>query len=223
MVALVFGQSNAANFGETRRMAGPSVYSLYKGWLYRARDPLRGADGNGGSVWTRLGDLLIAEKLYDRVIFVPVAIGGTEISRWAPDGDLHPLILRAIEDVKKRKLTFSYLLWHQGESDAVLHTSKLDYMKRFRAMLASIRQHGVAAPVFVAVASRCGQYAINLEIEQAQRELVNPMAGVYAGPDTDVLDESYRYDSCHFSDAGLLKHAELWFQKLKAQATQEKP
>jgi hypothetical protein len=216
MVALVLGQSNAANFGESRRMSGPGVYNLYRGWLYRARDPLRGANGQTGSVWTRLGDKLIAEKLYNTVIFVPAAVGATEIERWAPEGDLHPLILKAIEDAQKRRLKITHLLWHQGESDAVLRTSRLEYKLRFLAMLASIRAHGVDAPIFVAVATRCGQYLPSSEIESAQRELIDPGMGIYPGPNTDVLDEHFRYDGCHFSDEGLDIHASLWVQSLKA-------
>jgi hypothetical protein len=216
MVALVFGQSNAANFGETLHTSGPGVYNLYQGRLYRARDPLRGANGEWGSVWTRLGDRLIAEKRYDTVIFVPVAVGGTEIARWAPDGDLHQLLLKAIEDTQRRKLKFTHLLWHQGESDGVLFTRKADYQARFLAMLGSIREHGVGAPIYVAVATRCGTYPVSPEIQQAQRELVDPAAGILAGPDTDLLDETWRHDGCHFSAGGLEQHARLWLEALAA-------
>ena len=216
MVALVFGQSNAANFGEERHVAGPNVFNLYKGRLYRARDPLRGANGEGGSVWTRLADRLIAEGLFDSVILVPAAIGGTEIARWTPDGELHPLILRAIEDVQRRRLKFTHLLWHQGESDAVLFTSRADYRQRFLAMLASIREHGVDAPVFVATATRCGQYPVNPDIQQAQRELVDFTLGILPGPNTDLLDETFRYDTCHFSKEGLDAHALMWLWQIKA-------
>jgi len=219
MVALVFGQSNAANFGETRHAAGRNVYVLHRGRLYAARDPLRGANGEGGSVWSRLGDKLIAEGLFDTVIFVPAAVGGTEIARWTPDGDLFPLIARAIDDVQRRKLKFTHLLWHQGESDAVLFTHPREYQKRFLEMLAGIRARGVDAPVYVAVATRCGQYPVNPDIQWAQRDLVNPAAGILPGPDTDLLDETFRYDGCHFSSAGLEAHALMWLWQIKAQQT----
>jgi hypothetical protein len=221
MVALVFGQSNAANFGESPHRSGPGVYNLYDGYLYYARDPLRGANGEGGSVWTRLGDDLIADKMYDAVIFIPAAVGGTEIARWAPDGDLHPLIIKAIESAQKRGLKITHLLWHQGESDAYLHTSKKDYEERFMAMLADIRAHGVDAPIFVSVATHCGPYPVNGEIQAAQTELVNPSLGIFAGPNTDTLGDDERIEGCHFSNDGLEKHAELWVQQLKAQADWE--
>lgn len=216
MVALVLGQSNAANFGETRHRSGPGVYNLYRGYMYYARDPLRGANGEGGSPWTRLGDKLIASKLYDAVIFAPAAIGATEIAKWTPDGELFSLIEKAIGDANKRKYKITHIFWHQGESDAYLHTSKKDYMARFMAMLGGIRKLGVDAPIYVSVATRCGQFPIVPEIQQAQSELANPALGIYAGPNTDILDQTYRVDGCHFSTLGLDQHAEMWFQIIKS-------
>lgn len=210
MVALVFGQSNAGNWGESRRIAGPGVFSFFRGRYERARDPLPGANGHGGSVWTRLGDKLIAAKLYDRVIFVPAAIGGTEIAQWAPGGPLHKDLLRNVREAQRAGLKFTHLFWHQGESDAVLGTSQEDYQRRFLDMLAAIRALGVDAPVFIALATRCGDYPPNETIRAAQRGLVEPALGIFQGPDTDQLDARYRYDGCHLSDAGLDAHAEMW-------------
>lgn len=214
MVALVFGQSNAANFGETRRVAGPNVLNLRNGLLTRARDPLRGANGQGGSVWTRLGDKVIAAGMYDRVILVPAAIGATEIAEWVPGMPLHEHILSAIRDAQKRGLAFTHLLWHQGESDAFLKIGYADYQLRFRNMLRSIREHGVGAPVFVSVATRCGQYPVSEEIQGAQMNLVNHDAAIWAGPNTDALDGAFRHDGCHFSAAGLDRAADLWLEAI---------
>jgi len=215
MVALVFGQSNAGNWGESPRTAGPRVFSFFRGRYARAKDPLPGANGNGGSVWTRLGDKLIDTKLYDRVVFVPAAIGATQISEWAPGGILHKDLLRNIDEATEAGYTFTHLLWHQGESDAVLGTSTQEYEERFRSMLASIRQQGVDAPAFVAVTTRCSAFIPNPEIRQAQQDLVNPAQGIFAGPDTDMLDETFRFDSCHFSNEGLDMHANLWLKVIR--------
>jgi hypothetical protein len=216
MVALVFGQSNAGNWGESRRIAGPRVYSFFRGRYERARDPLPGADGQGGSVWTRLGGKLIAAGLYDRVVFVPAAIGATEIAEWAPSGRLHQDLLRNVREARRARLVFTHLLWHQGESDAALGTAAEDYQARFLALLAAIRALGVDAPAFVAVATRCGQYPPNEAIRNAQRGLVNPALGIFAGPDTDQLGPEYRYDGCHFSDQGLDAHAQMWLEVIRA-------
>jgi len=213
MVAIVFGQSNSANYGESRKAAREGVYNFYKGKLYRAEDPLLGATGNQGSVWTRLGDKIVDEKLYDRVIFISIGVGNTPIARWTTGGDLHSRIINAIIEVTQNGLKVTHLLWHQGESD--IKTSKQEYKKMFMNMLHDIRSRGIKAPIYVSVATRCGRNMSN-EIQQAQAELVDISSGIYHGPNTDDLGFAYRYDGCHFSDQGLEKFAELWMEKLKA-------
>lgn len=214
MVALVFGQSNSANSGETPHKSRPGVYNFYKGKLYPAQDPLLGATGDGGSVWTRLGDQLVEKQYYDAIVFVPLGVGETAIARWKSDGDLHPAILQAIHDVEAQGLTITHLLWHQGESDALLKTSKSTYKIMFLDMLLSIRKQGVNAPIYVSVATRCQKQLPDEQIRQAQQELVNPAQGIYGGPDTDKLGFGDRYDGCHFSTEGLEKFAQLWLEKL---------
>ena len=213
MVALVFGQSNAANSGETRYSPSGGVYNFYRGQLYRAKDPLLGATGRGGSVWTRLGDRLIAAGHYDAVVFVPLAVGNTSIARWTTGGDLHGGVLQAIREVQALGLNFTHLLWHQGESDT--GTPADAYRSMFLAMLASIRSEGVDAPIYVSVATRCHQLGPNEVVRQAQQELVDPARNIHGGPDTDSLGERYRYDGCHFSTGGLGRFAEIWLRVLE--------
>jgi len=214
MVALAFGQSNAANFGENPRRAGAGVFNFYQGKLYAAHDPLLGAGGDGGSMWTRLGNRLIAAKYYDAVVFLTLGVGGAALTRWTVNGDLHPRLVEAIRDVQSHGLPITHVLWHQGETDAMLHTSKHAYKQMFMDMVSSIRQQGVRAPIYVSVATRCHKVRGQEEIRQAQQELVDTDKGIYAGPDTDTLDWGYRYDGCHFSDEGLARCAELWLEKL---------
>ena len=82
MVALAFGQSHVANFGETPKTATQDVYNYYDGKFYRAQDPLLGTDGASESVWTKLGDKLIERNLYDAVVFIPLARNSTLEIRW---------------------------------------------------------------------------------------------------------------------------------------------
>jgi Carbohydrate esterase, sialic acid-specific acetylesterase len=215
MVALVFGQSNAANFGQSRRTAGPKVQVLAGNRLIRAADPLPGANGEGGSVWTRLGDKLIAAGRYDRVIFVAAAVGGTEIGEWTPESKKHfRLIESQLRAAQARGLRFTHLLWHQGESDAYLQIHPTDYRQRFGSIMKGIRELGVDAPVFVAVATRCGAYGENKDIRWVQRDMVNHDLRIWQGPDTDVLGPEFRHDGCHFSTDGLNAHADLWLEYL---------
>jgi len=215
MVALILGQSNSANFGQTRNSGGQSVYNFHRGKLYRAQDPLLGADGDGGSVWTRLGDKIIQEQLYRAVIFVPLGVGGSSLSRWTPAGDLHQKIIDAVAELKAQRLSITHLFWHQGEQDAVLKTTGSEYNRMFLDMLSSVRSRGVDAPIYVSIASRCETEPENREIQEAQRALVERAKGIFPGPHTDLLGLTYRYDGCHFSDQGLDYAALLWLHALK--------
>jgi hypothetical protein len=212
MVAIVFGQSNSANHGESRKRAREGVYNFYKGKLYRADDPLLGATGDRGSVWTRLGDKIIEEKIYDDVIFISVGVHTTLIARWTAGGDLHSRIINAIDEAKQNGFNVTHLLWQQGESD--IRTSKEEYKAMFMDMLYSIRSTGIKAPIYVSISTRCGTSILS-EVQEAQAELVDIPLGIYPGPNTDSLGFCYRYDGCHFSDEGLEKYAELWLEKLK--------
>ncbi len=215
MVALAFGQSNSANHGSVLDNGDRNVYNFYQGELYEAQDPLLGATGDGGSVWTRLGRKLIASKKYDAVVFVTVGVGGSEIGRWTPGGDLHPRVLGAIRDLKAQGLDVTHLLWHQGEADNRLGTSQEAYRERFLRLLSSIRSQGVDAPIYVSTTTRCGSLNPNEHVRQAQIKLIDAGSGILAGPDTDILTGVDRKrDGCHFSDVGLGKFADLWLKKL---------
>ena len=216
MVALVFGQSNSANSGAARYTPTHDVYVFYEGKCYTAADPLFGTSGNGGTVWSRLGDKLIEAGLYDKVLLVAVGVGGTNIARWKPDGDLYPRVLDAIASLDSKGIKITHMLWHQGESDNGMHTKKDDYKNMFMAMLDDIRKHGVDAPIYVAVATRCAAMPEGFEIQQAQRELVNPALKIFPGAYSDeLLSIDDRHDACHFSGSGLDKHATLWLNAIK--------
>ena len=217
MVALVFGQSNSSNAGETPKAAAmDAVYNFYRGQLYRAEDPLLGADGKGGSVWTRLGDRLIERNLHDAVVFAALGVKDSEIARWQSSGDLHQSILDVIQDLKNHRLSITHLLWHQGESDALLKTDADTYKRMFLDMLASIRRQGVEAPIFVSIATRCGKNRGEPSLQRAQSELINNAQMIYPGPNTDTLGLAYRMDGCHFADEGLDEAARLWLEALES-------
>lgn len=214
MVAIAFGQSNSANFGNVRHQSKSGVYNLFENELYAAQDPLIGASGTGGSVWTRLGDILIDSGRYDAVVFVAIGGSGTAIEEWAPGGQMHDRIIRAIKSTRKSGLEITHLLWHQGETDASIGTDSQQYQAYFRQMLAAIRSHGVSAPIFVSLATRCFETMPDNIIRGAQSILVDVTNGVLLGPDTDDLGDSFRYDRCHLSQPGLQAAALLWHEQL---------
>ncbi len=107
-------------------------------------------------------------------------------------------------------------------------------------MSGAIRNIGINAPIYVAVATACdmrsgrwepdridaiirrgtdsllGQQVAQQSIREAQRFLVNGV-DIFSGPDTDTISPWLRFDGCHFSHMGLRKHADLWFEAITKQ------
>src|SRR5262249_53174286 len=106
----------------------------------------------------------------------------------------------------------SYVLWHQGEADALYGTSVDDYANAFRAIVKSLRDHDIRAPIYVATASYFavpeGYGASQALIRRAQQSLIRPRDAILAGPDTDLIKD--RFDGCHMGSTGLREHAQMW-------------
>lgn len=213
MVAVTFGQSHSANYGETRMTPTGKVYQMYQGKCYKAKDPLLGASGDYGSVWTRLGQYLVDGGVYDSVIFIPIGSGGSSVAQWKQDGEYFPRLSSAIKLAGERGFTITHFLWHQGEAD-MGKLSTDEYKNDFSDMLSGIRSLGSTAPIFVPVSSACdGRNAA--DIQKAQQELTDGSAKIYAGPDTTTIPASHTWQSCHYSTLGLQELATLWYYKIK--------
>ncbi len=215
MIAVTFGQSNSANFANARyQPASGNVYSFHDGNCYRAIDPMPGASGGGGSVWTHLGDKLLNQAGYQRVIFATVGEASSEIARWSPNGDLFLRLLETLRQLRKSGLEPTHLLWHQGEADAMKKTSAENYQRHFRAMVNGLRREGIDAPVYISIASYCYGEASEI-IRIAQTQLIDINHKIYPGPNTDnIIGMEYRFDDCHFSARGLEKFSDAWLYAL---------
>ncbi len=77
MVAFVFGQSNSANGeGERFQAKGANVFNYFDSHYYIASDPLLGATGTAGSMWTITANKLIEKNIADKVILIAAGVGG---------------------------------------------------------------------------------------------------------------------------------------------------
>ena len=228
-VLFVFGQSNSANAGRDRYVAGNEVvnFNPHDGRCYQAEDPLLGPDGSGGSVWGRLGDDLVNEGLYRRVLIVPIGIGGTQLALWTPGGRLHVRVEKSARMLAEAGIRPTHVLWHQGESDVVADTPPNEYVAMFGGLVASLAELGIDAPVFPAVATHCyfedgmrATYAASAErIRGAQASLPERIPNVRPGPDTDaIVGPRFRHDGCHFNYQGIDAHARLWVRALREAA-----
>jgi lysophospholipase L1-like esterase len=221
MVALVFGQSQAANQVQERFVGDRGVFNYLRGRCYQAVDPLLGTGGDKGNVWTLVANALVEQKQFDAVVLVTIAIGGTSIAQWAPGGRLNEHLMDAVTAIAP-VFPFTHVFIAQGETDFLSGTPPEDYLRKFADLIASLRKRGIAVPIFVAIESGfCDAAATPAKpgnpIAEAQKRIVATQEGVYFGADTDAVNApSDRYDGCHLSGSGARKLAKLWTQAIAA-------
>lgn len=220
LVLLVAGQSNTGNHAGQRYESnyGTRVINFWDGKCYKTESPLLGTTGYWGESWTLLANKLIAADVAEQMVLIPAGIGGTPIIRWQNDGDLNKMLLDVVKSVQAQyKVT--QVLWHQGESDYSNKTTSAEYTQRFESLVQSLRDKGVDAPVFPAVATKCGldtAWSVDNPVAVAQKALPNRDKLIYAGPNTDkLLNKLDRYDDCHFSGSGQEKFADAWVNAIK--------
>ena len=198
-------------------------YNYYRGRCYHAVDPLLGPTGDAGTVWTRLADRCIRSGLYDRVLIIPIAVGATTVSEWAPGSYLYRLLAKTIRDVSSQGLTITHCFWIQGQSEdsagEIGTTAVRDrYIERFTAIIKGMRELGVRAPVYVAI-STISHNGFNPAVQEAQRMLVNPALGILPGPDYDAImkNPANRWEEVHLSHQGLEIATQAWFTALTSE------
>lgn len=220
-VLLLIGQSNAGNHAGQRFRSeyGEKVVNFFNGQCYVAASPLLGSDGIGGEYWTQLGNLLLDHKSFDQVVLAPAAISGAEVSRWGPGGDLNRTMTDTASQLQQRGYLVTHVIWVQGEIDYVRGTNEKDYRDRFVSLVSSLRSFGVAAPVYVAIATKClgasnggtRFHSADNPVARAQLALPDPAANLRSGVNSDaLLGDLDRYDDCHFGASGEQKVARAW-------------
>ena len=211
-VILAFGQSNAANSADTRvdYSHDPRLVNFYNGRCYLAASPLLGATGTGGEFLTTMSAMLLKAGKYSQIVLVPAGVGDSAVVSWQAGGPLNAMLLDVIAKVR-REYVITHLIWHQGESDQERKTEAWRYVDRFESMLESVRDLGVDAPIFTAIATKCGRAPIDLSspVRIAQAQLVERHSDIHLAIDSDSVlgDEDRAADQCHLSMSGVEKMA----------------
>ncbi|MHC2456587.1 hypothetical protein ACVMIX_003228 [Rhizobium leguminosarum] len=225
-VLLVLGQSNAANDGGQRHRSnyGARVVNAFDKRCFIAASPLLGSTDTKGEYWTLLGNNLIASGQNDSVILAPLAYSGSEVARWAKGGDLNPVLVDTVKQLQDSGYRITNVLWVQGEKDLVIGTTAETYQKQFMSMVDTLRQHGVEAPVYISIASKClepsnggfKEHIPDNAIVRAQLALSKSGHGIREGVNSDaLLDGDDRYDDCHIGGTGAEKMSEAWLNLLR--------
>ncbi len=207
---LAMGQSNAANHGSVPGRAGAGVFVLHDGRIFEAIDPIPGASGKGGSVWTRFAPAWLRRPDVEHVLVNCVAQSSSSLDSWLPGSANFLRVQRAVVDFTDRGLAIDAVVWHQGETEAWHNDAKgAEYALKIESLMDGLRGVGIKAPVFVCLASRDGEGVINPAIRLAQASIWNASGNVFAGVDADSLGDEFRSDGVHFNNRGLERFAEL--------------
>ncbi len=207
MVAICMGQSNAANHGDVRLTAPQSVTVLGGMELIPASDPLPGASGEGGSVWTRLGTSLVASSVFEEVVFIPIAVDGSAVAEWSPKGKCYPKFADACDRARQAGQEVTHVFWHQGERDTALKSGYDHYLGHLAEIVSAIRTTLPLAKIIICTASyRFGE--TNKQVRTAQSAICE-RNDIVQGPDTDKIGEQWRHDNLHFNADGQQKFSDL--------------
>jgi len=235
----IWGQSLAANSGHGRYAARNTkrtcVYS--NGKFYPCSDPIVGAEGPGGSVWSRFADAILGRPINNstvsQVVIGCCAQGGTSIKDWAPGGSQAPRLARCLSDYLATVGQPTHLVFSQGESDVVFLSTE-QWLDRWQAIVASVRKLGCTSKIWTSIETVCnlrtaadpfdedvirrtpGSY-IELEVGRQSIRAAQRIAGSFApdtrpGPNLDLIDWHLRAcgDGCHFGERGLAMAAQAW-------------
>jgi hypothetical protein len=212
-VILVIGQSLSANHASQKFITKypNSVINFFNNKCYIASSPLLGATSEYGEFITPLADQLIKSKKYNTVIIVASGIGGTAINRWQYGGDLNTMLSKTIDQLSN-SYKITDVIWQQGESDYLGHTSTVDYINSFTSLAHTLLIKKVDAPIFISISTKCGPNWIeNNPISIAQNQLVDNrkiFIGVNSDKLLDVIDRTP--DECHLMGSGQIKISESY-------------
>lgn len=222
-VFLIAGQSLAA--GASEGLYSPSNASFvdnlsqFDGQMLRASDPLIGQavaalPSQRASPFTRVADKLISWGAFDRVVLIPVAIGGTTIAQW--NSIYISWLINGYRRAAALGFSVTAVLWQLGETDTAIGTTQQAYAQGLASLISKLRVNGCMAPWVLAKSTYIPGGTTSPGIRAAIEGLVNGN-DILAGPDCDTLPgTAYRYDDQHWNAVGNEAAANLWHAAIRA-------
>lgn len=204
---LVAGQSNsvapANGAAPTWPRNGLVTINDYYHDRYQFRIPTQADPNDSGYTWIDLGDLM-----GEPVFFNLVGNGGTSSRQWVDTYDEN--ILKALAVTP-----YTAVLWVQGESDRGLGISAEESYSNLKTVIERSRAVQPGLPWYVALD---GGSVDGGPARTAQLRLIQEGIAL-AGPDIDELRKdhsNFEADLSEFQGPGFQRHAQAWFQILRA-------
>ena len=217
-VIVGFGDSTIANtinatYTATNAAKVQSL-SIDNGGVYLAQDPQLGAFqfAGQGSLLARIGDKLISNGTYARVIFCLLGVNSAKIADWAAGGVLNYRIGLAAKRLLAVGLTPNFVLCQNGANDRAAGVGRSAYALSQQNVIDTFRSNGISCPFLVAQMS-WDNGAVSSNILLAQSDVVNGTS-VFAGPNLDALDNANRHDGVHFNATGRNAASDLWITRI---------
>jgi hypothetical protein len=219
-VFITLGQSNIANsiFG----LAGATNsngynFNPYDGHCYTPNSWTLGCSYNPqllqGSLNQLISDAVLNAGLYSTFVFAPIGVHGADVTQFATGGSLNKRIVVVLRRLAIAGLPVDGILWQKGDGSG--HSGD-NYALALASVIKTFRANGCNAPFFAAQCTYLNG-ATNAGVRAAQAAVVDHAAGVWAGPDTDVIGLSGRdFTRVHFNVAGATIAAGLWKDKIAA-------
>lgn len=224
-VILIYGQSlpsNYVNSSYTVLQAKNHMFNPINGGVYKTKEPVVGCNGGRygysgvitGNATARIGDLLIAAGLYDRVIICNICAGGTSSTQWAT-GDCKQRLEKAGARLIACGLPPTFVIRDQSTTDTAAGTPAATMTANIGLEVATLRGVGVTAPIFLNLSAWNGAASVGTPAYNAVRtgitNAVDEENEVYLGFDTDTIGSGGRFDDIHFNSTG----ASTWATGIK--------
>jgi len=217
-IFITAGQSNTANRHNCHVPEDDRVVTFDgRGWRV-AYDPQPGNDGEGGTPWPHLGDLL-ARSLQMPIGFACRAVGGTPSSFWLPGAEGYSGLKTVVQQLGRNGARA--VLWHQGERDAREGTSAETYASNLTRTINQLNQDaGYDIPWVVGASSFLTDVTPQAmqQVIEGQRLLWQRGLALPGLTTNDLLGPVYREaDQIHLNDLGKQVYAERLYAMLWAQ------
>lgn len=244
LVLVTVGQSNLQNIAPTNfiptneakidnfNIHDTALYAIGPAGLLGCSSTSLGAPYGNGNVAGRIADTLITNAKFDRVILVPIAIGGTDIRFWAPGlsdsptggpsplSDLSSRFPIALRMLAARGITPSTpgvtfaAVWGQGEAQIASPLTQAAYQTYLTSYMDFVDAAGFAGGRWFIMQQTWNGGATSAPVRAAQLAVCTGGTR-FTGGDADALNSSNRLaDNIHFSDAGMAVYASLIVSKM---------